>query len=278
MFDVFKIYDVPFDDKPTYEMLAKGKTLGCFQIESPLLTHWTKVLVPLIVDDMALLVAVIRPGVLNVKYADGRSATQVIADRRKKLDDTKTGIDALDPLLLDTNYVIVYQEQISHISRELAGFNGVEAETLRKNVGKKDADAIVKTLREFVDRAEIFGKITREQAQLISDQIKESGRYAFCKCLDINTLVETEYGFKKIADVKVGDFVKAPTSDYTSDEFVEVLAKYNNGVQELYEVILESGKTINCTLNHKLLCGDGVTRKLSDILSGDYTVVVDYGI
>ena len=71
--------------------------------------------------------------------------------------------------------------------------------------------------------------------------IEKSQRYSFNKCLGLNTIVETKTGNKTLEEIQAGDWINSPNG------FVEILNKYNNGIQALYEVTLESGKSIQFT-------------------------------
>lgn len=160
-------------------MICAGKNLTVFQLESRLLCHWSKQLLPRCVKDIALLISIVRPGVLEALDELGRSMAEVICLRKNGKEEISYYHPSLEPILKDTYGVIVYQEQISRISRELAGFSPAEAEDLRKIVSKKDQEKLAKIAIAFVDKAVDFGILNREQAQYLMDQIRKSGRYAF---------------------------------------------------------------------------------------------------
>ena len=76
-----------------------------------------------------------------------------------------------------------------------------------------------------------------------------------------NSLSSTTDGFKILKEIKIGDFVLTP-----SGEFAEVLEIFHNGAQEVFEITLESKKTIKCTAKHNFLCEDGQVRELFNII------------
>jgi DNA polymerase III alpha subunit len=174
-----KILDVPLNDGPTWDMIGEGRTKGCFQIESHLGRGWSKELKPRNIEDTAALVAIIRPGTLLAKSEDGRSMTKVFCDRKNGLEE----LSPEDPLtgVNETFNVIIYQETILKIARELAGFNSADAIKLMKSVGKKDAKLLFSLEDKFLKGCTATGRISDASAKHIFEQIKKSARYAFNK-------------------------------------------------------------------------------------------------
>jgi DNA polymerase-3 subunit alpha len=174
-----KIINIPLDDGPTWDMIGEGRTKGCFQIESHLGRGWSKELKPRNIEDTAALVAIIRPGTLLAKSEDGRSMTKVFCDRKNGLEE----LSPEDPLtgVNETFNVIIYQETILKIARELAGFNSADAIKLMKSVGKKDAKLLFSLEDKFLKGCTATGKISDASAKHIFEQIKKSARYAFNK-------------------------------------------------------------------------------------------------
>jgi DNA polymerase III alpha subunit len=174
-----KIIDIPLNDGPTWDMIGEGRTKGCFQIESHLGRGWAKELKPRNIEDTAALVAIIRPGTLLAKSEDGRSMTKVFCDRKNGLEE----LSPEDPLtgVNETFNVIIYQETILKIARELAGFNSADAIKLMKSVGKKDAKLLFSLEDKFLKGCTKTGRISDASAKHIFDQIKKSARYAFNK-------------------------------------------------------------------------------------------------
>ncbi|WP_320672923.1 DNA polymerase III subunit alpha [Patulibacter defluvii] len=126
------IAEVPLDDRKTYEMLARGDSIGVFQFESEGMRKALRQVVPTEFDDLIALVALYRPGAMAQipTYAAGKHdpATIRIPDPR------------LEPIIGPTKGVILYQEQAMLISRALAGFTPGQADDLRKAIGKKKRD------------------------------------------------------------------------------------------------------------------------------------------
>lgn len=128
--------DLSLDDKPTYDLLARGDTLGVFQLDGVQMRSLLRSLAPTSFEDIAAVLALYRPGPM------GENAHNDYADRknnRKKIEPIHPELaDALEPILGETFGVTVYQEQVMAIAQQLAGYTLGEADLLRKAMGKKD--------------------------------------------------------------------------------------------------------------------------------------------
>ncbi len=173
------ILDVSLDDPETWEMISQGRTKGCFQIESHLGRGWAKELKPENILETAALISVIRPGCLLVTDEKGRNMAKVYCERKNGLEE----LSPEDPLtgVNDTFNVIIYQETLLTIARQLAGFNSADALKLMKSVGKKDAKLLFSLEEKFVNGCVKVNKVTKDQAIYIFGQIKKSARYLFNK-------------------------------------------------------------------------------------------------
>jgi len=173
-------YKLPLDCPDTWRNFHEGNTKGTFQLESRLGTAWSKNIKPDCIEDVSALISVIRPGVLESEL-DGESMTRAFANRKNKLSPATPLDPSIEEILRPTYQVIVYQEQIMAIAKEIAGFNMVQVDKLRKAVGKKNVEELNKIGLEFIAGCITTGKVTEEKAHKIWDQIKASGRYSFNK-------------------------------------------------------------------------------------------------
>ncbi len=123
------IENIPLDDKKTFEMLARGETIGLFQLNGTGMTRFLVELKPSTIHDINAMVALYRPGPLEM--------IPVYIER--KHDPSK--IEYLDPRLkniIERSYgVITYQDDVMMIAIELGGYSWLEADKLRKAMGKK---------------------------------------------------------------------------------------------------------------------------------------------
>ncbi|MHA2401414.1 MAG: helix-hairpin-helix domain-containing protein [Candidatus Kariarchaeaceae archaeon] len=172
-----------FDDPEVWDLICDGDTKGVFQLESNLGKHWAKETKPRNIKELAALISLIRPGTLLARDANGKSMTQVYADRKAKKADSPVEYlhDSVEPILKETYGVLVYQEQSMMIAQKLAGFDLKEADALRKAIGKKKADLMEKVKKSFLEGAEEQAIVTKEIAEELFSWIEKSNRYAFNK-------------------------------------------------------------------------------------------------
>jgi DNA polymerase III alpha subunit len=172
--------DIDYDDKKTWHLFKDGRTKGVFQLESNLGKSWSKKLAPSNLEELAALIALIRPGCLKA-ISEGKSMTQHYADRKSKKDDVVYLHESLEDILKPTYGVLVYQEQSMRIAQKLAGFDLREADKLRKAIGKKKADLMAKVKEDFLAGCETLGIVDHDTALEIFSWIEKSSRYSFNK-------------------------------------------------------------------------------------------------
>jgi len=133
---------LPLDHAPTYEMMARGDSVGVFQFESEGMREALKKVKPDEFDDLVALNALYRPGAMDQipTYARGKHHPELIT-----YPD-----DRLRSILEATKGVILYQEQAMQIAKDIAGFSGAKADDLRKAIGKKNREAMAKLKPEFI--------------------------------------------------------------------------------------------------------------------------------
>ncbi len=165
---------IPLDDKKAYELFQKGQTTGVFQFESSGMKRYLKQLRPTEFEDLIAMVALYRPGPLNSGMVD-----EFIARKHGEKE-----IVYLDPImkesLKNTYGVIVYQEQVMQLSKEMAGFTGGQADTLRKAMGKKIADLMEKMKKEFLEGCQ-KNKISASVAKETFESMEKFAEYGFNK-------------------------------------------------------------------------------------------------
>ena len=185
--------------------------------------------------------------------------------------------ECLKPYLGDTYGLPIYQEHIMQIAMALAGFDKAVAYKFMKLIykGKLHTQAEKDEWRaKFVAgcRPKVeSGEIPAEYPDRIFDQILAFLGYGFCKCLALDTVVETPNGYALLGEIQKGDLVKAPDA-VGLNRFVEVKNVFDSE-RELYEVTLEDGKTIKASLEHKFLCDDGLMHPLAEIIENDWGIM-----
>lgn len=161
------------DDKKTYKLFQRADTTGVFQLESAGMKRYLRDLKPDTFEDIIAMVALYRPG--PMQFIDSFI-------RRKHGKEQITYLHGgLENSLKNTYGILVYQEQFMQISREWCGFTGGQADTLRKAVGKKKLDVMMKVKPEFIEGAVKIGGATKDVAETFWDQLTEFANYCFNK-------------------------------------------------------------------------------------------------
>ncbi|MBU6214403.1 DNA polymerase III subunit alpha [Patescibacteria group bacterium] len=167
------IENVPIDDAKTYAMLARGETEGTFQLNGSGMTRWLKDLRPSTIHDINAMVALYRPGPMETIPA------YIERKHNPKL------IRFVDPRMqeyLGFSYgLLVYQDDVLLTAIKLAGYSWLEADALRKAMGKKIPKVMraekEKLLRGFVE----YGKLSPEKAEKLWSLIEPFAAYGFNK-------------------------------------------------------------------------------------------------
>lgn len=171
--DKVDIYNLPLDDSQTFEMLARGETMGVFQLGGSGMTHWLKELRPNRIEDIMAMVALYRPGPME-------SIPEYI---RRKYDPQ--AVSFLDPRLekiLDASYgLLVYQDDVMLTAIALAGYDWMEADKFRKAMGKKIPEEMAKQKIKFYDGCKDHGKLKKETVDELWRQIEPFAAYGFNK-------------------------------------------------------------------------------------------------
>ncbi|HEX9008449.1 MAG TPA: DNA polymerase III subunit alpha, partial [Patescibacteria group bacterium] len=167
------IKKVPLDDKDTFELLARGETMGVFQLSSGGMTKYLIDLHPERIEDVMAMVALYRPGPMG-------SIPEYIERKRdpKKITYFVPGLEKI----LDMSYgIITYQDDVLFMAIQLAGYNWEEADKFRKAIGKKIPEEMEKQHSKFVDGCVEHSGIDRQKAEDLFKQIETFAAYGFNK-------------------------------------------------------------------------------------------------
>jgi len=163
---------IPFDDKKTYEMIARGETVGVFQLESQGMRKALAGMKPDRFEDIVALVALYRPGPMdNIPTYNRRKHGEEEPDYMHPL---------LEPILKETYGVIIYQEQVMQIAQVLSGYSLGEADLLRRAMGKKIRAEMAVQRERFVEGA-VKQDVEKNQAESIFDLVAKFADYGFNK-------------------------------------------------------------------------------------------------
>src|SRR5690606_30089637 len=168
-----EMYSLPVDDRKTYVMIARGDTVGTFQLESRAQIQSLLHTQPERLYDLVVQVALIRPGPIQAKFVAPYTR------RRRGLEPVEYPHPALEPILRRTYGVPLFQEQAMAISMTLGGFSAAEADELRRAMGhQKKLARLQATLKKLRDRMVGRG-VAPEVADQIVDDLVSFSNYGF---------------------------------------------------------------------------------------------------
>lgn len=209
---------IPLDDKKTFQMLARGETIGLFQLNGSGMTKWLKELKPSAIDDINAMVALYRPGPMQFipDYIERKHNPKLI-----KYPDP-----AIENILKSTYGVLVYQDDLLIMAHNLAGYSWGEVDKFRKAVGKK-----------------IPAEMQAQKEKFIKGCIKHSG-WSEARATEIWTWIEpfAAYGFNKAHSVSYGRvayqtaYMKA---NYPAEYMTAVLTAESGNIETIAEAIKE---------------------------------------
>ena len=172
--DVPDMDNLDLEDREVYRLLASGRSLGIFQLESSGMQNLLKRLVPNRFDDVVAVLALYRPGPLDSGMVDE------FIERKHGRKPIVYPDPRLEGVLKESYGIIVYQEQVMQIAQVISGFSMAEADNLRKAMGKKKPEILEEAKEQFIEGA-VSRDVQRKGAEEIFELIKTFGRYGFNK-------------------------------------------------------------------------------------------------
>ena len=163
------------DDPAVYAMIVAADTLGVFQVESRAQAQILPKLRPRCFDDLIVAISLIRPGPIQ------GNMVHPYLRRRQGLEPVTYLHPLLQPALQETLGVILFQEQVLKVARDLAGFTPGQGEQLRRALGSKRADEATEALRSAFMAGATANGVPAEVAATVFEQLRAFGGYAFAK-------------------------------------------------------------------------------------------------
>jgi len=163
---------IPLDDQRTFRLVTAARTIGVFQLESSGITEMVSRLKPNCFEDLVAILALYRPGPLDAGMVDH------YINRKHGREPVSYAHPILEPILRDTYGIILYQEQIMQIARDMASYSLGQADMLRRAMGKKKPKEMAKQRQIFLDGAQ-QQNIEHGVAQEVFDQMETFARYGF---------------------------------------------------------------------------------------------------
>jgi DNA polymerase III subunit alpha len=164
--------EIPEDDAKTFEMLGEGKSTSVFQFESSGMQGILKQAKPSCMEDLIALNALYRPGPMAY-------IPQFIDSKWGRVPITYPD-PCLEPILKETYGVIVYQEQVMQVAQRIAGYTLGQADILRRAMGKKKLEVLMKEKEKFLAGAVKQGFKTQDADRIFEILIPFAG-YGFNK-------------------------------------------------------------------------------------------------
>lgn len=270
------------NDQRVYEnVFIGGKFAGTFQFTAKHTQKFIRAFQPRSIRDLSVATSIYRPGPLAAKV----DKLYIEKKNRAAMGETfKYDHPAIEKVLGPTFGFPVFQEQLMQLAAELSSFTPDECDKLRKTILKRSVQAqagqkgeVQKLEDKFIDGAVANG-LPKEKAQALFEDLAAFASYGFNACFHAKTKVTVyndmrEPTEKCIVDVQPGDIVRSRDESTGEEIFTEVIANHNNGVQELFEVELDDGSIVKCTMNHKFRTKCGQMLPLSQIIEKDLEIV-----
>jgi DNA polymerase III subunit alpha len=259
--------DFPIDDAKTYELISRGETKGVFQLEGGGITDAAKKLKPRRIEDVNALSALYRPGPMeNIPtYIERHHGREEV-----NFNDFPSCAQYLEEILRETYGIPVYQEQIMQIASAVAGYSLGQADLLRRAMGKKKVEEMVKERAKFLEGSKAANNIPKDEASNLFDLLEKFANYGFNKCLvgetEVYALEGSSHTMKEL--FKQQNLIQLPTLE-EGFQFGpgQVTAVMENGIKPVFRLTTSLGKTLLATGNHPLLTLNG-WRNLEDLEVG----------
>jgi len=212
------IESIKLDDSKTFSMLASGQTMGLFQLNGSGMTAFLKQLQPSSIHDINAMVALYRPGPME-------SIPQYI--ERKHNANLITYLDPRMATILERSYgVVTYQDDVLMIARELAGYSWLEADMLRKAMGKKIPEVMEAEKEKLLTGFREHGKLSASVGEKIWKLIEPFAAYGF------NKAHAASYG-------KVAYQTAYMKANYPVEYMSAVLTADSGDIEKIAEIIKE---------------------------------------
>ena len=259
--------DIDVNDVFIYQQLQDFKLPhGLFQIEAETNFKVCQKVKPKNLEQLSAVLALGRPSSLSFveSYAKYTNHNQI------ELPDIES--QELKDILSKTGGSILFQETAMQIAHVVFKLSLDEAELIRRACAKKKREEMAQFEKIILDQGTKMN--IPKSAEFYWKILVASADYGFNKCLHGETSVVTKNGIKNIKDVEIGDFVKAYDVNNNSNHLVRV----NDvvvGLKELFEMEMEDGRKIKCSLDHKFLCSNGEMLPVKEIIRYNHKIVFD---
>jgi len=254
--DPFSISD--YDNK-TYTLMQSGLLTGVFQMEtSGKAKQLIQEIHPESISELSDISALNRPGPMQA----GLDKNYILT---KKQGFTSLDMpESVKEILKDTQYTLIYQEQIMALLNKMAGFSLKEADDARRAMGKKKKEVLENYKEKFISGS-LKNGIDAFYSKSLWEDIMGFADY----CLHGDTKVWTrEFGYIKIKNI-VDEKLACTVASFNGENIIEqkVIQYWNKGSKICHSYVIENNNNIKCTPDHKFLRNTGELEEIGRILT-----------
>lgn len=244
------IWDLPHSEE-AYKDMHEGKVETNFQTSTKAMLPFVLKIKPTSITDLAIILALCRPGPMDFIMDNGRTMADEYIARRQGI--SKSDIPELDSILPDTYSLMVFQEDLTKVAKQFAGMEPLIAEKLRKVMSKKQKTEVDKIKPLFIEGAKKNGH-TEELSVKIWSMMETFARYGF-NCLSGDTKIKTKKGLATIKEIcynlKEHEVLfKAKNGDF---KFEKPSWGQKQGVKKVITAKLSDGTVLKATEDHRFL-------------------------
>lgn len=253
--ETIDIEKISLEDKLSYRQLAKGHTVGVFQLESQGMTRYLKELKPTDFEDLVTMIALYRPGSME------QIPSYIL--RKHGKEEVSYPHPLLEQYLKSTHGIMIYQEQLMQMSRVMADFTPGEADTLRKAVGKKIHALLARQKEKFIE-----GVIKKTGSEKLSRQLWELilpfANYGFNRSHAVcyaKVAYQTAYLKAHYPVAFMASLLNSDAKNIERMSFLIASAK-QEGIEVLPPDINQSGAAFEITKDDKIRFGLGAIKNV----------------
>ncbi len=274
-----EIDNIPLGDTDTFKMIGRGETAGVFQLESSLTPLCMKIK-PRNIEEISDINALGRPSCSPDQRND-------YINRKLGVEDIEYIHPKMENSLKKTYGVSLYEEGMMTIAKDCAGWDLNQADALRKitKLKGKDPDLVLKTEANFIaDCMKVSGMKYEEAKRIWDEQIEPFGLYGFNRSLRFDELISIMtrdssgrelWQDVEIQNVQPGCWVRSRDEESGKDVVIQVKDNHYHGKLKVFEVQLDNGSSVTCTINHKFRTNTGEMLPLCKIIEDNLEIVVN---
>jgi len=196
---------IPENDPATCDVIAAGRTIGLFQIESPAMRSMLRMMKARTLDEVAIALAIIRPGAAEY------GSKELFVKRLRGKEPVVYAHESLKSILGDTLGVCIYQEQVMQIAQAVGDMTLAEADLVRRSTVKYSGRADHERLRSKFEKAAGMMGLTKEERREAWIMVEKFAGFGFCKA-HAATYADTSYRMAYLKTHHTAEFLAAMCS------------------------------------------------------------------